>query len=97
MSEIHTNERTQSVFHALADASRREILRLLRDGEMTAGEIAAHFDFSRASLSHHLSQLRQAELVRVRKDGQRRIYSLNTSLFEDVLAFVFQFIGEKKP
>jgi len=87
---------TQSVFQALADPSRREILRLLRQGEMTAGDLAAHFDFSRASLSHHLNLLRQAELVRVRKDGQRRIYSLNTSLFEDLLGFVFRFIEEKK-
>ncbi len=91
-----TNHQQQSVFQALADPSRRQILQLLRDKEMAAGELAAHFDFSRASLSHHLNLLRQAELVRVRKAGQQRIYSLNTSLFEDVLAFLFRFIEEKK-
>lgn len=75
-----------SVFKALADPTRRRILRLLSQGEMTAGQIAAHFDISAPSMSHHFSVLKQADLVRSRRDGQQIHYSLNTTAFQDVVA-----------
>ena len=77
--------RSESVFKALADEQRRRLLRVLRGGELPAGEIARHLDLSPATVSHHLAQLRAAELVRMRKDGQQRIYALNTSVLEEVM------------
>ena len=72
-------------FKALADPSRRRMLALLRDTDLAAGDIAAHFDMAFASVSHHLQVLRDAGLVLSRRDGQRIIYSLNTSVFQDAL------------
>jgi DNA-binding transcriptional ArsR family regulator len=72
------------VFRALADPTRREILRLLRSGEMSAGELAQHFDMSKPSMSHHFSQLKQADLVTTRRDGQLIFYALNTTVMQDL-------------
>ncbi len=72
-------------FRALADPTRRDILGMLRDGDLAAGEIAEHFPMAFASVSHHLQVLRDAGLVLTRRDGQRIIYSLNTSVFQDAL------------
>jgi ArsR family transcriptional regulator, arsenate/arsenite/antimonite-responsive transcriptional repressor len=75
-----------NAFKALADPTRRRILRLLNDGEMTAGQLAEHFPISAPSMSHHFSVLKQADLVSTRRDGQQIYYSLNTTVFQDVLA-----------
>jgi DNA-binding transcriptional ArsR family regulator len=76
-------------FKALADPTRREILRLLRSGEMTAGELAEKFDITKPSMSHHFSILRQAGLIGSRREGQQIIYFLNTTVMEDVLAVIW--------
>lgn len=87
----------QSIFKALSDPTRREILQLLKQRSLTAGEIAEHFDMSKASLSHHFNLLKQADLVRTQRQGQHIIYSLNMSVFEDVAALMFQlFSGGKR-
>jgi ArsR family transcriptional regulator, arsenate/arsenite/antimonite-responsive transcriptional repressor len=74
----------QDVFRALADPTRRAILRTLADGSRSAGELADQFPISRASLSHHFSVLKAADLVRTRRYGQSIIYSVNTTLVEDL-------------
>ena len=73
------------VFNALADNNRRQILLLLRNGSMNAGDIASHFNISKPSITFHLKTLRDAELVSSRKEGQNVIYSLNASVFESVM------------
>ena len=75
-----------SIFKALADPTRRAILRLLRDGEKTAGELASSFQISAPSMSHHFNILKQADLVYVRRDGQQLYYAINTTVFQDALA-----------
>lgn len=75
-------------FKALADPTRREILRLLAGGSMNAGDIAQQFNMSKPSLSHHFSLLKQADLVRSHRQGQSIIYTLNTSVLEDTARFV---------
>jgi DNA-binding transcriptional ArsR family regulator len=85
------------VFKALADPTRREILRLLRGGEMTAGQLAERFDISRPSMSHHFNILKGADLVGSRKDGQQVIYFLNTTVAEDLLAIFLDLFGTTKP
>jgi DNA-binding transcriptional ArsR family regulator len=87
------------VFKALADPTRREILQLLRSGEKTAGELAARFDMTKPSMSHHFQVLKQANLVGSRRDGQQIWYFLNTTVMEDVLAIIWDLFGthdEKK-
>ena len=73
------------VFKALADPSRRDILRLLRDGPRTSGEIAVHFPTAWATISRHLAVLRDAGLILSERNGQQIIYELNTTVFEDVV------------
>jgi DNA-binding transcriptional ArsR family regulator len=77
------------VFRALADPTRREILRLLRSGEMSAGELAEHFDMAKPSVSHHFTVLKQADLVRTRRDGQQILYALNTTVMEDLASILW--------
>jgi DNA-binding transcriptional ArsR family regulator len=80
---------SDNVFKAIADANRRKILNLLKKHEsLTAGEIAEHFEFSKASLSEHLKILRLSGLIYATKKGQFIHYRLNTSIFEDILAWV---------
>ena len=76
-------------FKALADPTRRAILRLLRRGEMSAGELADRFGISKPSMSHHFTVLKAADLVAARRDGQQIYYSLNTTVVEDLLAAVW--------
>jgi DNA-binding transcriptional ArsR family regulator len=78
-----------ALFKALNDPTRRQILDLLRDGDRSAGEIAEQFDMTKPSISHHLDQLRQADLVVSVKRGQNVIYSLNTTVLDEVLAWMF--------
>ncbi|MDD5796748.1 MAG: autorepressor SdpR family transcription factor [Oscillospiraceae bacterium] len=73
------------VWKALADPTRRKILELLKKQSMNAGEIAAEFNMTKPSISNHLNILRQAELVDAKKVGQNVIYSLKTSVIEDIL------------
>jgi ArsR family transcriptional regulator, repressor of sdpIR and other operons len=80
--------RTEEVFKALADPNRRKILKLLKEGSRTAGEIAAEFSITKGSLSHHFNVLKAADLVRSERRGQSIVYSLNTSVFEDVATLV---------
>ena len=76
---------SDSVFRALGDPHRRDILKLLRRGDMTVGEIGKHFPFTGATLSHHLDILKRADLVTTERRGQFIVYSLHTSVLEDVL------------
>ncbi len=76
------------VWSALSDATRREILSMLKYRDMTAGEIAERFELSKATVSHHLSILKQAELITGDKKAQTITYSLNTTVFQDFLRSV---------
>jgi len=76
------------VFKALNDPARREILKMLRKGDMTAGDIAAKFDMTAPSISHHLDKLKRAELVTTLKKGQYILYSINTTIVDDLLQYV---------
>ena len=78
----------ETVWKALADPTRRAIIRLLKGGSKTAGEIADEFPMTRASLSHHFNALKSAELVRTERRGQHIVYSLNTSVLDDVAAIL---------
>lgn len=77
------------VFKALSDPTRRKIIEYLKEKEMTAGEISDRFDMSKPSISHHLSMLKNAELVLWEKDGQNIIYSLNTTVVQEVMKWFF--------
>ena len=76
------------VWSALADPTRRQILTLLKAQDLNAGEIAEHFNMTKPSISHHLGILKQAELVRAQKHGQNVVYTLNISVFEEILQLV---------
>ena len=78
-----------SVFKAVADPTRREILHLLRaaNEEMRAGDLASHFDMSKPTMSHHFAVLKEAELISSRRQGQTIWYALNTTVLQDVLAW----------
>jgi len=78
----------QTVLEALADPNRRQILELLKDGELSVGEIGSKFDISGASLSHHLNKLKAADLVLSKRRGQNIFYSIHTSVFEDAAQWV---------
>ena len=83
------------VFKALNDATRREILELLKERDLTAGEIAEQFDISKPSISHHLDLLKQAGLVEAVKEGQFIYYSLNTTVMDDIFKWLMQFRSKK--
>ena len=83
------------VFKALNDATRREILELLRERDRTAGEIAEGYDMSRPSISHHLDLLKRAGLVSAEKEGQYVFYSLNVSSLDDTINWLLQFRSDK--
>lgn len=81
-------------FKALADPTRRRILELLRAGDMTAGELAEHFDISKPSLSYHLAALRNAGLVTDERHGQNIVYSLNTTVMQDLVGWFMGFADD---
>ena len=84
------------VFKALGDPTRRRILEILsREGDLTAGEIAAHFDMTAPSVSHHLSTLKNAGLVLDTRQRQTIVYSLNTTVFQDVIKWIFDLSGKE--
>lgn len=84
------------LFKALDDPTRRKIIEMLRERDMTAGEIADAFDISKPSISHHLDLLKQANIVLSIKKGQFITYSLNVSVFEEMLKWVFDIMQTKK-
>jgi len=81
------------VFKALADPTRREIVRLLGTGEMSAGALAEHFDMTKPTVSHHFAVLKEADLIVSRREGQQIMYSLNTTVAQDVLAWLWDLLG----
>lgn len=83
------------VWKALADPTRRKILKLLKKGSLNAGEIAAEFNMTKPSISNHLSILKQADLVDSEKIGQNLIYSLKTSVLEDMLKMLSDLTGRE--
>lgn len=76
------------VFKALNDPTRRDILKLLRKKDMTSGDIAAKFDMTAPSISHHLDKLKRAGLVTIVKQGQYVFYSINTTMVDDLLNYI---------
>ena len=82
------------VFGALADPTRRQILRMLSRGDLSAGEIAGAFTLSKPSISHHLSTLREAGLVLSRRQGQMIIYSLHTTVLQEVLSWGLEILRQ---
>jgi len=78
-------------FRALNDNTRREILEMLKEGDMTAGDIADRFDMTKPSISHHLDLLKQADLVVSVKKGQFIYYSLNMTVMDEIMSWFMQF------
>lgn len=81
-------------FKALSDPARREILLMLREGKMSAGEICSHFEMTGATVSYHLSVLKKADLIYETKQRNFVYYELNTSVFEEIMLWFAQFKGE---
>lgn len=87
---------SNAAFKALADPTRREILRLLRHGEMKAGDLAEHFDMTKPSMSHHFAVLKEADLITSRREGQQIWYVLNTTVAQDLMAWLIDLVGNGK-
>ena len=85
----------QQTFKALSDPTRREILRLLRDGEMSAGDLSSHFSSTGATISHHLSILRDAGLILDEKRGKYIYYELNLSVLDEILEWISSLKGDQ--
>lgn len=85
----------QEVFKAMADPTRRAILKRLQGGPLTAGEIGEAFDITPASLSHHFAVLKHADLVRTERRGQYIVYSLNSTVFEDLARMLMDLFPAK--
>src|SRR5436309_15897859 len=85
----------ESALRAIAEPHRREILRLVRDGELTAGQIASHFEVSRPAVSQHLRLLREAGLISERRQGTRRYYRAQAESLAALKAFLEVFLGEE--
>lgn len=85
----------QNTLRALADPIRREILNLLKSGRLSAGEIADHFPVTGASISRHLSVLKEADLIRDSREGKFIYYDLNASVLEEILLWVADLKGDK--
>ncbi len=84
------------VFKAISDPTRREILRLLGEGEKNAGQLADRFDMTKPTMSHHFSVLKEADLITSRREGQQIWYALNTSVVEDVLRWALDVTGKRE-
>jgi|SRR5690554_1062530 len=87
------------IFKALNDETRRQILELLREKDMSAGDIAEKFNISKPSISHHLELLKKADLITQEKKGQFIIYSINTSVLDEILVWLIKFqpkVNQKK-
>jgi ArsR family transcriptional regulator len=86
-----------SVFKAIGDAQRRKILQMLQSGSLTAGQIAAGFEITKGSLSYHFNILKDADLIRSERRGQEQVYSLNTSVLEDLAVLVLGLVQAPQP
>ena len=84
----------QNTLKALADPIRREILNLLKNGPLSAGEIVDHFSVTGASISRHLSVLKEADLIRDRREGKFIYYELNASVMEEIMLWITDLKGE---
>ena len=84
----------QNTLKALADPIRREILNLLKNGPLSAGEIVDHFSVTGASISRHLSVLKEADLIRDRREGKFIYYELNASVLEEIMLWITDLKGE---
>lgn len=84
----------QNTLRALADPIRREILNLLKAGRLSAGEISEHFDVTAASISRHLSVLKEADLIRDERQGKFIFYELNASVLEEIMLWISDLKGE---
>ncbi len=84
------------LFKALNDTTRRSILEMLKEKDMTAGDIADQFNISKPSISHHLDLLKQAGLVVAVKEGQFILYSINTTVMDEMLKWMMQFSPKTK-
>jgi ArsR family transcriptional regulator, arsenate/arsenite/antimonite-responsive transcriptional repressor len=82
----------QEAYKAIADPTRRQILKYLREGERTAGDLSEYTGAKPTALSHHLTVLKLADLVRVERRGQFQVYSLNTTVLQDVLQNILDFV-----
>ncbi len=88
---------SDSFFKAIADPSRRKVLQLLnKHGTMSAGDLATHFEFSKAALSDHLKILRNADLIYAAKKGQFIYYSLNTSVLQDIINWILSLTNKSE-
>ncbi len=96
MSKYTNFKLVNSIFKALNDKTRRDILEMLQEKDMAAGEIADRFHISWPSISHHLDLLRQADLVRTKKEGQFVYYSLNTTVVDEIMKWLIQFKPKKR-
>ena len=85
----------QNTLRALSDPIRREILDILKAGRMSAGDIVSHFEVTGASISRHLSVLKDADLIRDSREGKFIFYELNTSVLEDIMLWITNLKGEK--
>ena len=83
-------------FKALSDPVRREILQLLKNGSMSAGDIASHFDMTAATVSYHLKLLKKADLIWEKKEKNFIFYELNTSVLEEIMLWISDLKGENK-
>lgn len=86
----------QQTLKALADPIRREILNMLKGGRLSAGEITEHFSVTGASISRHLSVLKEADLVRDKREGQFIFYELNASVLEEIMLWITDLKGENE-
>ena len=84
----------QNTLKALSDPIRREILHLLKDGRLSAGEITAHFDVTAAAISRHLSVLKDADLIRDTREGKFIYYELNSSVLEEIMLWITDLKGD---
>lgn len=87
---------SDKTFKALSDPNRRKILKLLREKDMSVSEMLKHFDFTQASLSHHLDVLKRADLVLDERKGQFVFYSLNVSVFEELVSGILDMLWNGK-
>lgn len=95
LNEGGMNVSMQDTLQALADSTRREILNLLKQSRMSAGEISNHFSISGAAVSRHLSVLKEADLIRNEREGKYIYYELNATVLEEILLWISELKGEK--
>lgn len=82
-------------FKALSDPARRDILQMLKNGPMSAGDIASHFDMTAATVSYHLKLLKKADLIWEKKEKNFIFYEINTSVLEEIMLWISDLKGEK--